>query len=142
MERNVDIHKSQNVEFEKVEIENLCEVDKQLALYQVKTDDEVIKNVKAQKARQEINVCDSSDDDNEETEIDSNENKEDEQDLTTQQALKILNQIRKHLTKSVHNFEQSIDYLDSLECQIKTKYGLKFRSPGSRLKRIAKNLLS
>ncbi|RNA44896.1 hypothetical protein BpHYR1_010511 [Brachionus plicatilis] len=134
---DVDIHKSQNVESEKVEIENLWkhfqkyrfipknvtfldynEVDKQLALYQGKTDDEVIEYVKAQKAGPEINVCDSSDDDNEETEIDSNENKEDEQNLTTQQALKMLNQIRKHLTKSVHNFELSIDNLDSLESQM------------------------
>ncbi|RNA13447.1 hypothetical protein BpHYR1_020919, partial [Brachionus plicatilis] len=56
-------------------------------------------------------VCDLSDDENQQ------ENDEDEHDeeMTNQQALKIIIQIRKHLSKSKHNFESSIDSLGSIE---------------------------
>ncbi|RNA25346.1 hypothetical protein BpHYR1_016142 [Brachionus plicatilis] len=79
-------------------------------VYQEKTDEEIINLIKKQDESSSQTVCDLSDDENQQ------ENDEDEHDeeMTNQQALKMIIQIRKHLSKSKHNFESAIDSLGSI----------------------------
>ncbi|RNA26875.1 hypothetical protein BpHYR1_015166 [Brachionus plicatilis] len=62
-------------------------------------------------------VNESSDDESDNESSNVIESFQDE-NISNQQALKIIDQFRKHLSKSTHNFESSIENLESIETEI------------------------
>ncbi|RNA10109.1 hypothetical protein BpHYR1_015326 [Brachionus plicatilis] len=100
-----------------VQFHDYANIDQDLAIHQEKTDDEIINLIIKKNVQSDEVVNESSDDesDNESSNvIESFQNK----NISNQQALKLIDQLRKHLSKSKHNFKSSFENLESIETEI------------------------